>query len=107
MALTPNPPGSQYWLTTFSNPKTGANRRIALYAATAEAADSRLRSYLASNPFGLGATDQNDFMKTWDSTTHGLTPSSAPPGRQDRKSTRLNSSHSQISYAVFCFKKKN
>src|SRR2546430_5492108 len=28
-------------------------------------------------------------------------------GHQDRKSTRLNSSHSQISYAVFCLKKKN
>src|SRR2546430_12924879 len=27
-------------------------------------------------------------------------------GRSDRKSTRLNSSHSQISYAVFCLKKK-
>src|SRR2546430_12195818 len=27
--------------------------------------------------------------------------------RTDRKSTRLNSSHSQISYAVFCLKKKN
>src|SRR5688572_32510885 len=28
-------------------------------------------------------------------------------GQLDRKSTRLNSSHSQISYAVFCLKKKN
>src|SRR2546427_5432487 len=27
-------------------------------------------------------------------------------GHPDRKSTRLNSSHSQISYAVFCLKKK-
>src|SRR2546430_5032534 len=27
-------------------------------------------------------------------------------GLQDRKSTRLNSSHSQISYAVFCLKQK-
>src|SRR2546428_3758722 len=27
-------------------------------------------------------------------------------GLQDRKSTRLNSSHDQISYAVFCLKKK-
>src|SRR2546426_3411216 len=27
--------------------------------------------------------------------------------RQDRKSTRLNSSHLVISYAVFCLKKKN
>src|SRR2546430_12163318 len=39
---------------------------------------------------------------------------SGPPGvavaprseQRDRKSTRLNSSHSQISYAVFCLKKK-
>src|SRR5688572_31409096 len=35
--------------------------------------------------------------------------SSEPPetATTDRKSTRLNSSHSQISYAVFCLKKKN
>src|SRR2546427_1962749 len=30
----------------------------------------------------------------------------APTPARDRKSTRLNSSHSQISYAVFCLKKK-
>src|SRR3712207_8759017 len=30
----------------------------------------------------------------------------ALPGRLDRKSTRLNSSHANISYAVFCLKKK-
>src|SRR2546430_11290755 len=30
-----------------------------------------------------------------------------PFTKLDRKSTRLNSSHSQISYAVFCLKKKN
>src|SRR5256885_3586952 len=30
----------------------------------------------------------------------------ARPGRIDRKSTRLNSSHLVISYAVFCLKKK-
>src|SRR5438874_5298613 len=29
------------------------------------------------------------------------------PWREDRKSTRLNSSHVEISYAVFCLKKKN
>src|SRR2546430_3701169 len=34
------------------------------------------------------------------------TPSAAAEAA-DRKSTRLNSSHSQISYAVFCLKKKN
>src|SRR5258707_5840156 len=41
-----------------------------------------------------------------------LTPASAvdvglgPGERADRKSTRLNSSHANISYAVFCLKKK-
>src|SRR2546422_2090230 len=43
--------------------------------------------------------------------TEGPKPSSAPSkelgGRRDRKSTRLNSSHGYISYAVFCLKKKN
>src|SRR5690242_21088597 len=29
------------------------------------------------------------------------------PAHEDRKSTRLNSSHMSISYAVFCLKKKN
>src|SRR5947209_16930257 len=29
-----------------------------------------------------------------------------PPEQRDRKSTRLNSSHANISYAVFCLKKK-
>src|SRR2546430_9424045 len=48
---------------------------------------------------------------------HGLQCGYCTPGmmmtscallaRTDRKSTRLNSSHSQISYAVFCLKKKN
>src|SRR6516165_10062845 len=37
-----------------------------------------------------------------------ITPSAAPTPSTatDRKSTRLNSSHSHISYAVFCLKKK-
>src|SRR2546430_13758323 len=32
-------------------------------------------------------------------------PAFLPASKSDRKSTRLNSSHSQISYAVFCLKK--
>src|SRR5258707_15327538 len=35
-----------------------------------------------------------------------LRSSMGPSGPQDRKSTRLNSSHANISYAVFCLKKK-
>src|SRR2546430_11933002 len=38
--------------------------------------------------------------RTW------TTPAGASDHHPDRKSTRLNSSHSQISYAVFCLKKK-
>src|SRR5256886_5662099 len=38
--------------------------------------------------------------------TKSTIPSRAKSPCLDRKSTRLNSSHSQISYAVFCLKKK-
>src|SRR2546428_8740985 len=47
-----------------------------------------------------------------DPTTPGRRSRDAPSllgasrDRRDRKSTRLNSSHDQISYAVFCLKKK-
>src|SRR2546427_1661873 len=37
---------------------------------------------------------------------HGIHQDRAGARHRDRKSTRLNSSHSQISYAVFCLKKK-
>src|SRR5688572_31285442 len=46
---------------------------------------------------------------SWATSGPGATRSrfsSPPAARSDRKSTRLNSSHSQISYAVFCLKKK-
>src|SRR5205085_11930718 len=40
-------------------------------------------------------------------TAGGQPPIGSPrPPERDRKSTRLNFSHSQISYAVFCLKKK-
>src|SRR5438270_8800212 len=39
-------------------------------------------------------------------TTTSARKNGLPSWTRDRKSTRLNSSHSQISYAVFCLKKK-
>src|SRR2546430_6186132 len=48
---------------------------------------------------GPGKGEGPETMKTGLSTA-------LDPNRRDRKSTRLNSSHSQISYAVFCLKKK-
>src|SRR5687768_18513159 len=49
------------------------------------------------------------FANDPDADRHGIvTPSAGLLNpNQDRKSTRLNSSHGYISYAVFCLKKKN
>src|SRR5690348_18503585 len=46
--------------------------------------------------------------RRYSSSDHSLTRPDAPAARVllDRKSTRLNSSHPSISYAVFCLKKK-
>src|SRR5947209_10689149 len=44
---------------------------------------------------------------TFNVVTGTRQPHVAPVGGGDRKSTRLNSSHANISYAVFCMKKKN
>src|SRR3712207_8399854 len=49
------------------------------------------------------------FAAKWDTGKPGavaLIVSGLPAGSKDRKSTRLNSSHANISYAVFCLKKK-
>src|SRR3712207_9159634 len=50
---------------------------------------------------GLGAIDDVT-LELGD----GLTVVTGETGAGDRKSTRLNSSHANISYAVFCLKKK-
>src|SRR2546429_5660622 len=42
----------------------------------------------------------------WLGRPRACPPRGPAPGRRDRKSTRLNSSHGYISYAVFCLKKK-
>src|SRR2546430_7487749 len=47
-----------------------------------------------------------DLTRSRDDVPHGEQPAAEHQLARDRKSTRLNSSHSQISYAVFCLKKK-
>src|SRR5690349_23134782 len=56
---------------------------------------------LFRSPF---STHSRNFLANASCASGGLVRPS--PGSQDRKSTRLNSSHVEISYAVFCLKKK-
>src|SRR2546427_8475247 len=58
--------------------------------------------HVLSRQYTFPATLNNAYG-LWLAVTHFAPPTR---GRTDRKSTRLNSSHSQISYAVFCLKKK-
>src|SRR2546430_13632468 len=57
----------------------------------------------------LGVFHEDDRVELINGQVVPLTPigdAHAACVQRDRKSTRLNSSHSQISYAVFCLKKK-
>src|SRR5207245_9220116 len=59
----------------------------------------------------ISAVIAKEDVMQWNDGGHGSTfggnpVSCASEGRTDRKSTRLNSSHGSISYAVFCLKKK-
>src|SRR2546427_4831518 len=65
---------------------------------------------LAALKKALAATSPTPVQATWRSEEHTSelqSQSISYAVSLDRKSTRLNSSHSQISYAVFCLKKKN
>src|SRR2546430_3866670 len=64
-----------------------------LFRSNLEAPLSGIRAELRA--LELPDVDIRTFVRTGDTPQH-----------EDRKSTRLNSSHSQISYAVFCLKKK-
>src|SRR2546430_15754833 len=65
--------------------------------ATTEIYTLSLHDALPISALRTTAADLNHWLKQ---AVRGTT------GDRDRKSTRLNSSHSQISYAVFCLKKK-
>src|SRR5688572_31121579 len=70
--------------------------------------ETMVRHLVALSPgvsdVGLGPSGPQSFGSKAAGVRENLTWPS--PQRVDRKSTRLNSSHSQISYAVFCLKKK-
>src|SRR2546427_5886870 len=56
---------------------------------------------------GIGAAADLPVQLSVGEDPLGVVLADPEQNKPDRKSTRLNSSHSQISYAVFCLKKKN
>src|SRR5688572_32218426 len=60
---------------------------------------------IEAKPLGEATAWLEKYRQYWESTYAGLDVL-LEELKTDRKSTRLNSSHSQISYAVFCLKKK-
>src|SRR5574338_932526 len=61
------------------------------------------------NPVGIWGDHPPRLSTTWRPIVNQYREGKAKrtPARGDRKSTRLNSSHHGMSYAVFCLKKKN
>src|SRR3712207_8001406 len=80
-------------------PYTTLFRSENVYARTAER-----EAFLSQDNWHVGVWEIRDFLHTVDLTIRPDQHYSA--WAQDRKSTRLNSSHANISYAVFCLKKK-
>src|SRR2546427_898892 len=62
---------------------------------------------ISSSSTGAGAlASSSPIARHWPLPLRCTSASPPTNKERDRKSTRLNSSHSQISYAVFCLKKK-
>src|SRR5699024_12085217 len=94
-----------------NNRRETARKEAERIAAKQAASDNRTRNILIGviavvvlALVGVGYMLVTESQKTVLSDFDGATPASAD--LQDRKSTRLNSSHVSISYAVFCLKKK-
>src|SRR2546430_4399624 len=65
------------------------------------------RAYRRPDQRAHRSEDQRQEQSLWPRVVVRSGPGQSRRTTEDRKSTRLNSSHSQISYAVFCLKKKN
>src|SRR5256886_10107275 len=78
-----------------SNPALSDRRRIAVRQARDEVVRARRLRRPHDVEVACSRAPVGDVLADTGRKQHG-----------DRKSTRLNSSHSQISYAVFCLKKK-
>src|SRR2546430_3348836 len=76
-------------------------RVVSRYRVESDTSRPRVPLRLAMRDITLSADTSTRTRLSW------FLCAASSRSRKDRKSTRLNSSHSQISYAVFCLKKKN
>src|SRR2546421_5750751 len=82
---------------------------LPIYAVRCEVQDAPGRRFAAERVFGRGAAGEDEGLGSREPRDRGHFAARGGEGigsGGDRKSTRLNSSHDQISYAVFCLKKK-
>src|SRR5437773_3850067 len=102
---TQSPGGKQ--ITVALMPKSKGNAYFISCRKGAEEAAKELGvKLLWDGPTEPDPAKQNEIVDTW--ITRGVDVIAvAVENRENRKSTRLNSSHITISYAVFCLKKKN
>src|SRR5256886_5428848 len=79
-----------------------------LFRSLTNLAEGRLRQRMPVEIALAGNPERRDYthLEAVGRLLTGIAPWLELGGDADRKSTRLNSSHSQISYAVFCLKKK-
>src|SRR2546430_2629993 len=82
----------------FNDTATTEIYTLSLHDALPIFAGSRSGSSASSRPSSGSCSSSSSSPGTWPTGRDGSR-------REDRKSTRLNSSHSQISYAVFCLNK--
>src|SRR5258707_8280915 len=92
----------RYWTTASDQDKQNFQKLFEDYVVRAYAA--RFSQYSGEQVKVIGARPESETVTLV--TSQILRENGAPPAKIDRKSTRLNSSHANISYAVFCLKKK-
>src|SRR3712207_6901964 len=86
--------------------------RSTLFPYTTLFRSGRLRRRLGRGAGAAAGAGDRRGARGWDGIGRGVVsrrpaPVEASDADLDRKSTRMNSSHANISYAVFCLKKKN
>src|SRR5690606_41957376 len=77
----------------------------ALAVGLAELGTTEERLHLLANDVVHAVATEREQVRT-SAATRRAPARASEPNQADRKSTRLNSSHVKISYAVFCLKKK-